>query len=63
MNPLMQEQGLGELAGAGPSVQESPQGMQNLAGMLRTLRNTSNYSDFQQATGEPVRRGPERQTA
>ena len=45
----------GELTQAGPSVQEAPQGMQNLAGLLRSLRNTGQYDQYQQATGQPVR--------
>lgn len=47
--------GPGELATAGPSVQEAPQGVQNLAGLLRGLRNTGQYEQYQQATGQPVR--------
>lgn len=47
--------GMGELAQAGPTVQEGPQGMQNLAGMLTSLRKTSRYDDFQQGTGQQVR--------
>jgi hypothetical protein len=42
-----------------PSVAEAPQGMQNLAGMLRTLRNTSTYDAYQGGTGQPIRRGPD----
>ena len=46
----------GMLGEASPTVEQAPQGMQNLAGLLTSLRKTTSGTAYRQAQGEPVRR-------